>query len=121
MNWLVLGGSLVAVLATAGLVAWLGLGRGAVIAEEQAARLAEQLLHDFTSRDVFVDRQGRSALVRGDDGSFALLRIQGAHPVARRINSPIAMQKTPEGVVVSTGERRFGKTLIANDELLALL
>ena len=60
LDWLMLGGSLAAVLATAGLVAWLGLGRDARIEADAAARLAEDLLPGFAAREAFVDKAGRS-------------------------------------------------------------
>ena len=121
MNWAIVAASLAAVLATAGIVAWLGLGRDARIGEDEAARLAEDLLIDFHADEAFVDADGRSALVRGVDGSFALLRVQGAHPVARRLAAPLQIRREGEAFVVDAGERRFGPTAIHNDKLLTLM
>lgn len=121
MDWAVLGGSLVAVLATAGLVAWLGLGRDARIAGDEAARLAEDLLPGFVAREAFVDSEGRSALVAGADGSYALLRLHGAHPVARQLRPPLAIRRDGADFIVDPGERAFGPTAIAHDKLLTLM
>jgi hypothetical protein len=121
MSWILFGGSLLAVLATAGIVAWLGLGRDARIAEADAARLAEDLLVDFEAEEAFLDADARSALVRGADGSFALLRLHGAHPVARRLTAPLAIRREGERFWIDAGERRFGPTAIRNDKLLTLL
>ncbi len=121
MDWAVLGGSLVAVLATAGLVAWLGLGRDARIAGDEAARLAEDLLPGFAAREAFVDSEGRSALVAGADGSYALLRLHGAHPVARHLRPPLAIRRDGADFIIDTGERAFGPTSIAHDKLLTLM
>ena len=121
MNWMLAAGSLAAVLATAGIVAWLGLGRGARIGEDEAARLAEDLLVDFHAGEAIVDTEGRSALVRGADGSFALLRLHGAHPVARRLAAPLRIERDGDQFRIDAGERRFGKTAIRNDKLLTLL
>ena len=121
MNWLVVAGSLAAVLITAGIVAWLGLGKDARIGDDEAARLAEDLLIDFEAEEVFLDADGRSALVRGADGSFALLRLQGAHPVARRLSAPLTIRRDGERFLIDAGERRFGGTPIRNDKLLTLL
>lgn len=121
MDWAVLAGSLVAVLATAGLVAWLGLGRDARIAGNEAARLAEDLLPGFAAREAFVDSAGRSALVAGADGSYALLRLHGAHPVARQLRPPLAIRRDGADFIVETGERAFGPTAIAHDKLLTLM
>ena len=121
MDWAIFGGSLAAVLATAGLVAWLGLGRDARIAEDEAAQLAEDLLPGFASREAYVDSAGRSALVAGADGSFALLRLHGAHPVARQLRPPLAITRVGAEFVIDAGERAFGPTAIAHDKLLTLM
>lgn len=121
LDWLMLGGSLAAVLATAGLVAWLGLGRDARIEADAAARLAEDLLPGFAAREAFVDKAGRSALVAGADGSFALLRLHGAHPVARHLRAPLAIRRDGADFVIDAGERAFGPTPIAHDKLLTLM
>ena len=121
MNWAVVAASLAAVLATAGIVAWLGLGRDTRIGEDEAARLAEDLLIDFHAGEVFVDADGRSALVAGADGTFALLRVHGAHQVARRLAAPLQIRRDGEAFVIDAGERRFGPTSIRNDKLLTLM
>lgn len=119
MNLPLLASSLVAVLATAGIVAWLGLGRAGRI--DDALALAEDLLPDFEADEAFPDAEGRSALVRGRDGSWAVLRIQGLHPVARRFASRPALVADGNAIIVDAGERRFGLTRIVNDRLLTLL
>ena len=119
MNLPLLVGSLVAVLATAGVVAWLGLGREG--RTDDASRLAEDLLPDFEADEAFIDAEGRSALVRGRDGSWAVLRIHGLHPVARRLASCPALVAEGDALIVDAGERRFGLTRIVNDRLLTLV
>lgn len=119
MNLPLLVGSLVAVLATAGVVAWLGLGREGRIGDP--LRLAEDLLPDFEAEEAFADAEGRSALVRGRDGSWAVLRIQGLHPVARRFPSRPALTAEGNAILIDAGERRFGLTRIVNDRLLTLV
>ena len=119
MDPLVFAGSLLAVLVTAGLVAWLGLGRDERI--DDAGRLAEALLADFESAEVFPDASGRAALVRGEDGSWALLRLHGRHPVVRRFASLPRCEAGPEGVRVFSGEWLFGPVTITNDKLLTLM
>lgn len=119
MNPLVFAGSLVGVLAIAGLVLWLGLGRSGRI--EGAGRLAEELLADFEAAEVFEDLAGKSALVRGMDGSWALLRLQGNHPVVRRYPVLPKHERLACGIRIATGERLFGDVTIVNDRLLTLL
>lgn len=119
MNPVLFLGSLAAVLATAGVVAWLGLGRDGRI--DDPARLAEDLLADFESEEVFADAAGRAALVRGRDGSWALLRLQGLHPVVRRFPVRPALENDGGKVRIASGEHRFGDVTIANDRLLTLL
>jgi hypothetical protein len=119
VNLPLLIGSLVAVLATAGVVAWLGLGREGRI--DDALRLAEDLLPDFEADEAFADAGGRSALVHGRDGSWAILRVQGLHPVARRFSSRPNLIAEGRAVLVDSGERQFGLTRIVNDRLLTLV
>ena len=119
MNPLLFLGSLVAVLATAGIVAWLRLGEGGKL--DDPARLAEDLLPDFEADEVFADAHGKAALVRGRDGSWALLRLQGLHPVVRRFAARPALRDEGGTVRIASGERRFGDVTIANDRLLTLL
>lgn len=119
MNPILFLGSLAAVLATAVVVAWLGLGRGGRI--EDPARLAEDLIADFESEEVFADAAGAAALVRGRDGSWALLRLQGLHPVVRRFPARPVLEPDGDKVRITSGERRFGDVTITNDSLLTLL
>jgi len=122
VNPVLLGSSLLAVLATAGLVALLGLGKGAAI--EEPARLAEDLLPGFESEDTFASEDRRAALVRGRAGDWALLRVHGAHPVARRLAGRPQMERAGDAVRVSCdGQVSSGEpaVLIRNDKLLTLL
>lgn len=119
MNLAQVFGSLLAILATAGVVAWLGLGRNGRI--EDPSRLAEQLLSGFDSEEAFPDSGGRAALVRGRDGSWALLRLHGLHPVARRFAQRPQLSIVAGSVHVASGERLLGDTEITNDKLLTLV
>ncbi len=89
MNWMVLLGSLAAVLALAGAARWLELGGDARIADAEAARaLARE--HRFEPQDVIVDRAGVAALARDAQGRFLLLRRHGAHFVGEPLRTPLS-------------------------------
>ena len=83
MNWLLLAGSLVAVLALAGVAHWLDLGGDARIDRDEAVRLAEE--QGFAVADVALDRAGLAALVRDEANNFMLVRRHGAHFVAQPV------------------------------------
>lgn len=84
MNWMLLGGSLVAIFALAGVARWLELGGDARIDREEAVRLAEE--QGFIVADVALDRAGFAALVRDNDDNFMLVRRHGAHFVAHPLH-----------------------------------
>lgn len=80
MNWMLLVGSLIGVLALAGIAHWLDLGGDARIDRDQAVQLAEE--QGLVVADVALDRAGLAALVRDDANNFMLIRRHGAHFVA---------------------------------------
>lgn len=83
MNWMVLAGSLVAVLALAGIARWLGLGGDNRLDVETADNLvAEQ---GFASVETILDRAGMAALARDGHGRVMLVRRHGAHFVAHLV------------------------------------
>lgn len=83
MNWMLLGGSLVAIFALAGIARWLDLGGDARIDRDEAVRLAEE--QGFAVADVALDRAGLAALVRDEADNFMLVRRHGAHFVAHPV------------------------------------
>jgi hypothetical protein len=88
MNWLVLAGSLVAVLGLGWLSHAMRLGGDARIGDEDAARLIAKENH-FDAADVIVDRAGIGALAKDGAGGFLLIRRHGAHFVAERLQAPL--------------------------------
>jgi hypothetical protein len=110
--WVVLGGSLVAV-AVMTAIAWgLKLGGGAITSEAQAITAAEQVLSGFEGKYAVLGTDGQAALVRGADGSVALLKMHGAQVAARRLQPPVAAEPSADGLRIATGERRFGAVLV---------
>lgn len=107
-----LGGSLVAILMLAG-VAWaLKLGGGTIADETQAMRDAEAILSGFDAERAVLASDGKAALVQGRDGSVALLKIHGSQVAGRRLTPPLDTRTGPEGLIVASGERRFGCVLL---------
>ncbi|HEX8300898.1 hypothetical protein [Sphingomonas sp.] len=112
MNQLYLfGGSLAAILMLAGMARLLGLGGGGIADEAQAMAEAEAMLSGFEAMRAVVGSDGRAALVHGADGSVALIKQHGSQLAARRLASP-AIEPRPEGLLVHSGERRFGSVLV---------
>src|SRR3546814_10431838 len=71
MNWLVLAGSLVAILALAGIARLLRLGRdGKVEDAGAAAQAAEDALAGFRAEGALVSDDDLAAIVAGDDGQI---------------------------------------------------
>lgn len=120
MNWLVLAGSLVAILALAGTAYLLRLGRDARIASPEAAAVAaETALAGFATANVVVGTDGAGALAVGEDGRLAAIKLHGARPAVREVRWA-AVRATPAGTVVETGERRFGRVELVGVDALHL-
>lgn len=116
---LLFAGSLAAILLLALAARMLALGGGAIGDEAAAIGHAEAMLPGFEGARAMVGSDGQAALVRGRDGSVALLKVHGAQVAARRLHAP-RFERTPEGLRVASGERRFGDVLVrgADDSLL---
>lgn len=112
MNWLLLGGSLVAILALSGLAWLLKLGRVERIASpEEAADAADQSLTGFDTIGAVVGADGSGALAVTDDGRVAVMKRHGARIAVREVTWH-DVRSTPAGIVVETRERRFGTVAI---------
>ena len=111
MNWALLGGSLVAVLALAGIAAWLKLG-GDPLDEATALDAAGDMLPGFVPEAVLLGSDGAAALVRGREGRIALVKRHGAQPAVRELVRPVGVASIGEGIVVRPGDRMFGDVLL---------
>lgn len=107
MNWTLLGGSLAAVLALAGIAAWLKLG-GDPLTEADALDAAGDMLPGFVPEAVLLGSNGAAALVRGREGRVALVKRHGAQPAVRELMRPVALAAAGEGTIVRSGDRMFG-------------
>ncbi|WP_085808770.1 hypothetical protein [Sphingomonas sp. TZW2008] len=114
MNWIVFAASLAAVLALAGLAAWLKLGGTdrRLADPEQVMLAAEESLPGFVAQSAAVGSDGRAALIFGDGMRIVVVKAHGARIAAREIVWR-DVRATHEGMVVATGERRFGEVLVA--------
>lgn len=113
MNWLMLAGSGAAVLVL-GLVAWaLKLGRKAPMmrSPEEAMRAAEGAMPGFVAIDGVVGEDGRAGLALGEDGRLVVVKTHGARAAARTVAWGEVRQDY-DGLIVDTGERRFGRVLL---------
>ncbi|WP_375422598.1 hypothetical protein [uncultured Sphingomonas sp.] len=118
MNWPVLGGSLAAILVLAGICWALKLGRVERIASpEDAADAADQSLPGFDTVGAVVGADGSGALAVADDGRVAVMKRHGARIAVREVTWH-ALRSTPAGIVVETGERRFGSVSLTGVDAL---
>ena len=105
--------SLVGVLGLALIARLLRLGEGKIASEDDACRIAEEMLAGFEARRAIVSKDGDAALV-GGNGTVAVLKRHGAKVAARRLVPPLAIRDAPEGVTIDTGERLFGSVTLMN-------
>ncbi|MCW3846725.1 hypothetical protein OF829_05700 [Sphingomonas sp. LB-2] len=110
--FVVTGASIVAILVLAAIAWGLKLGGGEIADEAQAMREAEAILSGFDAERAVVASDGQAALVHGRDGSVALLKQHGVHVAGRRLTLPLDTTASPEGLIVASGEARFGSVLL---------
>ncbi|TPG15537.1 hypothetical protein [Sphingomonas oligophenolica] len=113
MNLYIVAGSLVAILALAGVAWMLRLGRDARIdGPEAAADAADQALPGFATVNAVVGADGAGALAVTGDGRVAAIKRHGARLAVREVRWD-SVRATPAGMLVETGERPFGSVLVA--------
>lgn len=113
LNWIQIGGSVLAILLLAGIAWWLRLGRdGKIGSPEEAAEAAEHALVGFATANAVVGADGLAAFVVDRGGErLAVVKRHGARLAVREVGWA-AVRSTNGGVVVETGERRFGRVAI---------
>lgn len=114
-------GSLVAILALAGIARWLRLGPAPVMAtEEEARRAADAAVSGFEPVEIALDRQGRGALMRDATSRILLLRPHGTQFAGRVLTADATArwkQDMGQGTVeVDCGERQFGTAFLDIDD-----
>lgn len=120
MDPLQLAGSLLAVLALAGLARWLGLGRLPLLAsEEDARRAAQEAVDGFDPVRFGIDREGRAALLADAAGRILLLKQHGNFFAGRmltaRARAEAMADQGREFLNVDSGERRYGSVRLEVD------
>jgi hypothetical protein len=113
-----IGGSIAAILVLAAIAWGLKLGGGTIAGEAQAMADAEAILSGFDAERAVVAADRKAAIVHGRDGSVALLKIHGSMVAGRRLNPPLDIRPGPEGLIVASGEKRFGSVLLRGIEAL---
>jgi hypothetical protein len=121
MNWLQLAGSLAAILILAGLAWALKLGRagheGKIDDPENAGQAAEEALAGFHALGALVGDDRAAALVAGEHGRVAVVKRHGARVAVREVRWG-QVRATPAGMLVETGDRRFGAVTVAGIDVL---
>lgn len=106
-------GSLVAILALAGLAWWLGLGDAPILAGEDAARQAAGEVEDgFAPVATVVSSGGDAALARDAQERIMLIRRHGNRFAGRILDAAAQAREQGDMLVVDTGEARFGKVAL---------
>ena len=118
MNWILLAGSVVAVLGLAGLARLLKLGgEGKVDDAGAAAKAAEDALPGFAAEGAMVSDDDRAAIIAGAHGRVAVVKAHGANLAVREV-AWSAVRSTHEGLEVETGDRRFGLITLKGVDVL---
>src|SRR5579875_2376688 len=121
MNWLQLAGSLAAILILAGIAWALKLGRAgheAVIDDpDAAAGAAEEAIAGFRAIGALVGDDRAAALVAGAHGRVAAVKRHGARLAVREVRWS-QVRATATGMLVETGDRRFGAVTVTGVDVL---
>lgn len=112
MNWIGLAGSLAAVFVVAGLVKWLGLGRGGPLDEATVRQVAADTFIGHAFPTAVVDADGRAGLAESAAGEIALVRAHGDKWVARLLAPPAAARVDGDALIIAAGETMFGATTL---------
>ena len=110
-------GSLVAILALAGIARWLGLGGdGRITSEADACVLADEAVSGFAPVGTAIDAGGKAAILRDAQGRILVLRRHGAQFAGRVLDASAAARADGQNLDIDTGERRFGTITLRIDD-----
>lgn len=110
-------GSLIGILALAGLAMWLKLGPAPTLASEEEARFAaDEAVSGFVPTRIGLDRDGRGAIMRDAAGQLLLLRPHGTKFAGRILSPNARMQLAGDQLTIDTAERRYGAYTLALDD-----
>jgi len=110
-------GSLVAILALAGLARALGLGTGATLTgDDEMREVAADLVDGFVAERVSIARGGAAALAKGADGRIMLIKRHGNKYAGRLLSGDARVREEVDALIVDCGDRTFGsQRLSLND------
>jgi hypothetical protein len=104
-------GSLVAILALAGLARWMQLGGTSGLSDETVLRRAASEVADgFEVARFAMGQDNTAALASDPEGRIMLVRIHGNRPVGRILGPAAKASANGTELTVDCGERRFGVT-----------
>lgn len=110
-------GSLVAILALAGLAYWLKLGPAPRLTDEAAARrAADDAVSGYEPVAIGLDRDGRAAVMRDAAGRILLLRPHGVHFAGRILTAAARVHRADTELVIDTAEKRYGSVRLELDD-----
>lgn len=108
------GGSLVAILALFLLARALRLGGRPLLEDAEAVRRAASEVEDgFEAVRVDIARGGKAALAADDTGRIMLIKLHGNRFAGRVLNSAASVREEVDGLIVNTGEARFGSVRLS--------
>lgn len=111
-------GSLVAILALAGLAWWMRLGpRVPLDGTDNLRKIADEVEDGFTPVAVACDENGAGALARDGDGRIMLIKSHGNRFAGRvltaRAKAVLVDRQERFNIIISCGEARFGRVFLA--------
>ncbi len=116
MNFITILGSLGAIAVVVLIVRTLRFD-AKTLGEDDAERLAEQMIAGFQAIDMVTCKGKQSALVLGADGRVVLLKRTGGRYAARALQPPIRCERPEPGkLIIDSAERHFGKIEVTLDE-----
>jgi len=126
MEWLILIGSLAAILAVAALVHFLKLGDTSIESEAHAIQLAEDNVSGFAGDKAIVSQDKEAAVVLGNNTNAALIKRHGAQFAIREVELPLNLKQDGDVHIIDSGELRFGRITLSlakedADKLLTLV
>jgi hypothetical protein len=109
-------GSLVAILALAGLAYALKLGGASRLASEDDARAAaNEAVDGFAAVTLAIDKDGNGAILRDAAGQVLILKPHGNKLAGRLLTANSFAQAREGALVIDSGERRFGSAILEID------
>jgi len=115
---IVIGGSLIAILALAALARWMRLGGNPKLRDEASVHHAAGEVEDgFDAQRVSIDRSGLAALASSPDGRIMVIKRHGNQFAGRILTSAATAREEVDGLVVDCGpdvdSARFGKVRLS--------